>query len=878
MSEENVAAARPLSQLLRMAVIAGVESAVQIHIDRGDDLNARDASGMTPLMLSAARDKPATCRLLLSAGADHCLLDPSGKTALEIAIAAGSEDTATILDAFHASVHAFHVSEIAIDTEPGPEIQRFPGATPIVSDALASHGTPTSVGAIDPQASAVLLERELLASAPSTIEMDQSEEFDLTSWEAEQEATPPETDFVVLDLVSAIQSAITSHKPVDSSADWDDIDAYLPEQSLPLARAYNAEVRAQLRCLMLRAIREGSVPSLDVQARSTNEDRSANPTAEAYIAMVINDLGAEVDERFEYSNAFESFEVFVNSQETPEEEELVDEALEAIDRAASTRYSPLQIYQREFQRLRLLTHEDEVHLGQAMEVAFEAALDALAAWPDGIARTLAAGAETIAGSRLLSSIWRGVAEPDPEYALAESLDAGTSEAAVPEDDVEEDGVEEDGDLAVESGDKTCDASFADALRRLRVIVEHGEAPPPPRQEVRLALAALRLNRRFLLELSEAADGAAPCPDFARELEAFRSARNWMAEANLKLAFSHATKYRYSGEPLDDLAQEGNIGLLKAVDRYDWRRGFKFSTYATWWIRQQISRYIADKARTIRLPVHVHAKLQYIERMANTLETESGREPNLEDLVKGTNFPPQKIAALLRIAPEPLRIYELAIDEMIAIDGRDAYSPLDPADVVDKIQLDLAVDRLISSLSTKDHREEEVIRLRFGIGVDEAMTLNEIGMRFAVTRERIRQIEVKALMKLCHPARSEPFARLALGVQPKPSSVIRAENNPDSADVLATVEEARESPAPKPQSTLWHWRESNRPTNSEKDSSLDLLLAQAAELGIPIEDGRSNASGRIWVILRATPSTTHQRLARKLIECGFVHSPGKGYWK
>lgn len=873
MSKENVAIARPLNQLLRMAVMAGVESAVRIHIDRGDDLNARDASGMTPLMLSAARDKPAICSLLLKAGADHGLLDPSGKTALEIAIAAGSKDTAAILGAVHAPISSVPIFEIAFDPAMRPLIQPSPSDPFIAPDVMAAAGASASMGALELEETAASPEPELGALQSSAIEMDEGGEFDLSIWEAEHEATPPEADLVVLDSASAIQSAITLYKPIDSSAEWDEIDAYLPEQALPLARVDNSERRALLRRLLLRAIREGSVPSLDVEAQSTNEDRSANPEAEAYLTMVVNDLGAEVDERFEYANVFESFEVFVDPEETPDEEMALDEALGAIDRAASLRHLPLQIYQREFQPLRLLSAEEEVQLAQSMEASLDAALDALAVWPEGIARTLAAGAEAIAGSRPLSSIWLGVAEPDPDPASAESLDAGISEDEVPEDTADE-----DAETAVEIWTDAAAVGFADALRRLDEMAERAEAAPYLRQEVRQALAALRLNRRFLLELSDAASGSASCPVFGHALASFREVRDQMATANLKLAFFHARKYLYSGEALDDLAQEGNIGLLKAVDRFDWRRGFRFSTYATWWIRQQISRYIFDKSKTIRLPVHIHQRVQRMERVVEAFEKEVGRKPTLDELSERMDLPPPKVAALLRIAPEPIRIDELPVDEMIAVDSRDSYKPLEPADVVDKIQLDIAVARLISSLSTKDGREEQVLRLRFGIGVEETMTLNDVGMRFSVTRERIRQIEVKALEKLRHPVRSEPFALLALGVRPKPGALDFTSEEYDRAEVAEAADEAHESMAAKPDSTPWPSRESIQWSAPPNSSGLDRLLAQAVELGILVEDGRARASGRIWVNLGATPDKLHRTLARKLLEFGFEHSPGKGYWR
>ena len=647
-------------------------------------------------------------------------------------------------------------------------------------------------------------------------------EFDLSGWEADEDPTRPEADLVVVDSASAVQIAITAHEPIDSSTEWDDIDAYLPEVALPLARADDVEGRARLRLLVLRAVREGSVPALDVQALSSNEDRSANPEAEAYLTLVINDLGAEVDERFEYSDTDESFEVFTDPEETPDEEMILEDALAAIDRAASPRHEPLRIYQREFQRLRLLTAEDEIRLAKDMEAALEAALDALATWPDGIALTLAAGVEAITGARQLSSIWvNGESESEP--ASAESL-----EAEAPAQAELEEAADKDGGLADKGPADAGDANFAAALRRLASLVDGEDRPRTSSPEMRQALAGLQLNRRFLLELIDAANGPTPCPGFRDAMEDFRKARDWMAGANLKLAFFHAKKYLHSGEPLDDLAQEGNIGLLKAVDRYDWRRGFRFSTYATWWIRQQISRYVADKARTIRLPVHIHEKLQRAERLALEFEKSDGRKPHLDELAQRMEMPCHKLAELLRIAPEPSSIDDRTVDGMIAIDARDHYVSPDPADIVNENQLNRAVDRYISSLSTKDRKEELILRMHFGIGVNEALSLDEIGMRFEVTRERIRQIEAKAIRKLKSPSWSEPFAHLV------------------------------------------------QQTSTKKPILLDRLLAHAKALGVPIKDGRADCSG-IWVGLMAIPDNSHQMLALQLLDFGFKHSPGKGYW-
>lgn len=851
MTKEIAANAPSLSKFLRLAVIAGVESSVQIHIERGDDINARDSSGMTPLMLSAARNKPAICELLLNAGAECNLIDPTGKTALEIAIAAGSQAAAAILDSFCTPLPAktsFHPQPSAAF---GSAAHDDPIAAENASAKLNEFPAPhVSENLKEPSA----LKPALLAT-PFVQEIDNGE-FDVSNWEAEEEPAKPEADMILMESAGAVQAAISAFEPIDTSAEWDDIDAYLPDVALPLARTDDAEGRTRLRRLLLRAIREGSVPSVDVQAESLNNDRSVNLEAEACLVMVINDLGAEVDQRISYFDADDSFEVFNDPEETLEEEAALDEALNAIDRVASPRYEPLRIYQREFQRLRLLSANEEIELAKSMEAALDDALAALAGWPEGIARTLTAGADATAGLRQLSSIWVGGVDSDPDPATAENLEAISRAGDEPEDSTAE-----DNESGEETGGDAGDATFADALQQLALLVEKDAVPEPSPNAIRQSLAALRLNRRFLLELIDHAQQSNGCPKFRLAMDEFRKCRDAMTTANLKLAFFHAKKYRYSGEPLDDLAQEGNIGLLKAVDRYDWRRGFRFSTYATWWIRQQIGRYIADKARTIRVPVHVHEKIQRMDRHAQSFAAVTGREATLDELAKRMEMPLHKLIALQSVVPDAYSIEELRAEDLTAID---TLSLPDPADVVHNIQLSRAVDRFISSLSTKDRKEEQVIRMRFGVGVDEASTLEEIGMRFGVTRERIRQIEAKAIRKLQHPARSEPFACQIFGLQPKKKMFVPKAHEPE-----AESSNAVEAPSPD---------QSNELADTDKQFALDRVLAHAAKLGIPVEDGRGSALGRIWVSLLAAPDNQHRRLARKLIEVGFEHFPGQGYWK
>lgn len=867
-----------LNRFFRLAVIAGVESAIQIHIDRGDDINARDATGQTPLMLSAARNKAAICMLLLASGADADLLDPSGRNALGIALAAGANEAAKAIKMARASSVSI-AADPAISNAPG---QHSPDTTPELATEHPATSLPRNDFSPINQPHTAL--KPTLVDVP-TFELGASDDdnFDLNGWEAEEDTQPPETDATLSVAAIEIQNSITKHQPIDTSASWDDFEAFLPDQATPLPRADAAEARERLRLLLLRAIREGSVPQSAVNDLTLGNDGEPNPEAAALLGMVINDLGAETDERFEYSTPHESFAVFVAPEETPSEEDAVAEALAFIDNLADRHNDPFRIYQQAFQREALLTAEAEVTLGQEMEQGIERAVDALASWPSGISAVLNAAKKVAAGEKPLRWLSTGLKSEreESEYVLdiepATSVERGIRDAPL----ADAIGREDQGDTEFshetkESSDEL--AEFCTKVDRLACLTANPRADAPQLSTFQSAIASFGLTRSYLLELADSGleRQTEEALAFKKEMENYQRAREKMATANLKLVFSIAKKYLYSGQPLDDLVQEGNLGLLKAVDRFDWRRGFKFSTYATWWIRQGVSRYVADKGKMIRLPVHFYEQTQRFANASQAFELEHSRRPTVEEIATLVDLPVRKVEALVRASLEPVAIHDLDdLDKLIATDAKDQFTARDPMEIIAFSQLANLVGDALNKLT---HQEQLVLRLRFGVGVHDSMTLAEIGTQLELTRERIRQIETAGLRNAKQVLLQKKDLQGICGgsSQRKKKDLTFTRDTGKGLDTKIRIAKSVAS-EPKFQIHLPVVERVERRIGVVP-TALEKLLSHVRAIGFEVEERLDDPDRRIWVYITETPDNHSRKIVRKLIDFGFEFWPGKGYWR
>lgn len=683
---------RSLNPLLRVAALAGVQAAVRLHIRRGVDLNAKDNRGRSPLMLAASRGHVEVCRALLEAGADPLALDDDGNDALSIALGAGANDVAALLRACWPSPSG--------SNEPRPEhLPAGPAQGARPADSLPSPD---------------------------------DEVLDVSHWEADNvEPLPAPHDPSCVVVVAALQSDISAYVPRDTDADWSDIAIHLPaiQKGSRQKNALNDDKRDSAKNLLIVGLRIGRVQQRWICDIAANADGEPDEELVDYLSLALSDLGICIDHE-----GWEWEEAEITEPPDFDADEMADEALAFVSELLRDDDDPYRLYLNDLHAESLLTREEEVGLCKAMEAGQTDAIAAIAASPRAIDELL----------DLADEIERGIA--DPRRLI--DTDAGAAPEEL-EHDLSKSGGDSNGQTETASMISAEFRTRVETIRRLR-----NKLSPQNHDALCEAVQGLGLSWAFIervgAAMAEFGNDLMRRVALSAAIEKASGARRRIIVANLRLVISIAKKYRHSGVPFLDLIQEGNLGLMRAAEKFDYHRGFKFSTYATWWIRQGVERAIMNQARTVRVPVHVIREINQVLRAKRTLEANlvasgaitSRHDVSVDDIARLSGKPPAEVAEFLALN-----------EHAESLDLDPPSSPLDllsddrnqaPDAEVQCRELETLTRAWLSRLSDT-HRH--VIERRFGLNHIEPATLEELADEIGLTRERVRQIQQEALVRL-----------------------------------------------------------------------------------------------------------------------------------
>jgi len=562
-----------------------------------------------------------------------------------------------------------------------------------------------------------------------TVQAPTDESFERYEWDIdERNDLPPADNIAVVEATTRAQHDFSDHTPIDRDEDWRDVEIELPDARIRTIDALLDEhQQVALRRLILGGIASGCVPSDAVAALIPSDESDATSDTVARVLTVLGDLGLVIDDVPSPADVLDSAGALEAHSE--EDDQVVDEYSEFLVALSAPESDPIFLYRKEANRTQLLSPEEETQLGRELEAGIVEAVDALSRWPHGLV--------------LLQDLLRDRSlhdDGDDDHVSAVSADTGEGTASL------EAAEEESADEAVASiGGGEAGSLDEGALEALRAAT----SLPSGRLDhvaVRNALRSLNVSRPALQSLCSVVSPAERGEHFkAMAAGIERSSLAWrrLTEQNLRLVVSIAARYSRSLLPFSDLIQEGNLGLMKAADKFDYKKGFRFSTYATWWIRQAITRSIADKSRTIRLPVHMVERISKLTHALDTLEHRLGREPIVSEVAQQLAVSEEKIRRALLVGQPTV-----PLDEDFK-NGDVDYSPARQEDALIWRSVHSQVSRVLASLP---EREADVIRRRFGLNGYHEQTLEEIGKAYGLTRERIRQIETKALKALRHPSR------------------------------------------------------------------------------------------------------------------------------
>lgn len=748
-----------LNPMLRMAVVHGVADVVRLHIDRGCDVSAVDDKGRSLLLLAVTRGHEEVCRILIDAGADPLQVDETGKSILSIAEEKGLGKVVSLIQE--------RIRPVAI-----PPLD-------FLEDEDPGTGTPDE-----------------------RLEEEVDDEFNF-DWEPDEDSPPPPTDETIREKAIELQESISNFIPVDTDGGWDDVEIDLPdlaEVDVPFL-GRREELLGKIRLLLAEGIRYGVVQASTIDricqpVRKKDEDeiesnsrwrKQLETDLADHLRLTLSELGILIEENLSGELASNWG---IENKNLDSDESLIEEAIQFLTCLESSSKDPLSYYFREMRTIsKLLSREEEIAIvkrfrrsNYLIQKALSRSLIVAEAL-EGVAEKLIHGQLSIRDviDTSESATEDLTLENEQEY-LKETVEKFQAIAKqITQIRNEMVRIQE---LQLTSGEQSwllrklvrrrielsrCIRAilFSQRMRReftsriQEVVIQVLELE----DQVTLAEKVLNLKQQVDLKsrLSEIEQHYASTKIeikqsldmiLTAEAEAEKAQRK-MTEANLRLVVSIVVRYakRSIFLQLSDLIQEGNVGLMKAVVKFDHRRGNKFSTYATWWIRQAVTRAIADQEKTIRVPVHLVETIKKVLQADNLLEVELGREPTDEEIAGRLDLPLAKVRRVWELANESMVLdissgvtEESFIDEFI--DERIDCNP------EERLKAYGLREATLEALNTLTPREAQILKMRFGLDNDgQERTLEEVGSHFAVTRERIRQIEAGALRKLRHPSRS-----------------------------------------------------------------------------------------------------------------------------
>jgi len=757
---------KKLSPLLKLAIKTGIKTAVVLQIRRCDFIDACDARGRTPLMIAAEYGHTEICRFLLETGADANLKDSDGKIAAQLAADRGHEKLHDLLLP-RETITSIKTPEKKICMEETSSLEDYRVPLDRVIPEGFDHSQNNSVIDIPFEDEFTLKTRELkiseftnpswsepvhnappnLVRQPATSNIGKTSNGDILKlpeehlesknsnvenmemvssangsnlfdgWAAEEDVQIPEHDLTCLAEAESTQKVLASHRPINTDTGWSDIVIELPEVREQSPSISNSTA-SNTRRLLLEGLAYGALPLWQILGAINNdyEEEGEVDLVLSQLSRLLEGIGIIINDH--RSDASASFSIPI-----ADKDEFVNEAISLIEDSLSTQLDSSTLYLNEISQFDLINKQGEERLGQRMDSAIFTLSRQLAElnyqeWP--IVRGVAIE------NRVLFIDTKG--EPDKNHQTDASLE-----------------LEDDHERASSESD-THDLKFWEYVEELRLGVAVEPAnQQPPRPSPKELSSLLKTSANLPTDTNSKA--------IRRSVLSYEKAKHSLVHANLRLVINIAKRYRKRGLPLEDLVQEGNIGLMRAAERFNYKLGFKFSTYATWWIKQAITRALADQARMIRVPVHMNDAINAVERTKRELVSKYGQRVSIEEIAKKIEFNPSQVKKIIEANRKTLLFDDL--EPQTATDFNCTLGSLNPIpSPYQQASDDSLAAAIKSTLDDLPKKNAHIIRLRFGLGEFEGRTLEEVGHIYEVTRERIRQIEVKTLEKLRHISHCE----------------------------------------------------------------------------------------------------------------------------